>query len=183
MTIQIQFELSDKDLEHFRDMMKSAMENASNCSADEVISKAKQTCEEMESADLPDFVRTRLTSLELLIKAVEDAEWAMPEDEKVEVITSLAYFTEPQDLVPDHIPGLGYLDDAIMIELVIRDLSLDLNAYEQFSAFRKTEENRRGAEAQVNRESWLDSKRSEIRSTLRRKRQSSGSRKLFSRIM
>jgi hypothetical protein len=68
-----------------------------------------------------------------------------------------------------------------MIELVIQELSQDLSAYRQFCSFRTTEENRRGDEAHVNRDSWLESKRTELRSNMRRNRSTGGSRRLFSR--
>ncbi|MFQ3192661.1 MAG: uncharacterized membrane protein YkvA (DUF1232 family) [Paraglaciecola sp.] len=181
MPIQISFELSDSDLEHFRTMMKAAMNKASELPPAEVLEKARAVCAEMEQANLPDFVKHRMESLETLISALEDPEWQMPEDEKSEILTSLAYFSEPEDLVPDNIPGLGYVDDAIMIELVIQELSQDLSAYRQFCSFRTTEENRRGDEAHVNRESWLESKRTELRSNIRRNRSTGGSRRLFSR--
>ena len=175
MPIQISFELSDSDLEHFRTMMKAAMNKAKELPAAEVLEKARAVCAEMEQANLPDFVKNRMESLETLISALEDEEWQMPEDEKSEILTSLAYFSEPEDLVPDNIPGLGYVDDAIMIELVIQELSQDLSAYRTFCSFRTTEENRRGSEANINRESWLASMRTELRSNMRR------SRRLFSR--
>lgn len=183
MTIQISFELSDSDLDHFRNMMKIAMQKASKFPPAEVLQKARSVCNEMEQANLPDFVKQRLESLETLISALEDTEWQMPEDEKNEILTSLAYFTEPEDLVPDNIPGLGYIDDAIMIELVIQELSQDLEAYKQFCSFKETEERRRGPEANVNRDSWLASKRTELRSNMRRNRSTGGSRRLFSRLM
>ena len=183
MSITVSFELSDSDLEHFRKMMKTAMENTQSLSEQEILTKASGLCDEMEQAEIPEFVRSRLSSLENLIKAVQDDEWQMPEDEKTEILSSLAYFAEPQDLVPDHIPGLGYVDDAIMIELVIQDLSLDLETYEAFCQFRRTEENRRGADAGVNRESWLASERTELRSRLRRNKTSTRRRRVFGRIM
>lgn len=183
MPIQISFELSDSDLDHFRNMMKIAMEKASQLPPAEVLQKARAVCTEMEQANVPDFVKQRLDSLETLISALEDTEWQMPEDEKNEILTSLAYFTEPEDLVPDNIPGLGYIDDAIMIELVIQELSQDLNAYKQFCSFRSTEERRRGPDAQINRDSWLNSKRTELRSNMRRSRSTGGGRRLFSRMM
>jgi uncharacterized membrane protein YkvA (DUF1232 family) len=175
MTIQISFELSDSDLEHFRALMQVAIAKASKYTPAQVLEKARAVCSEMENSSLPDFVKVRLESLETLISALEDEEWQMPEQEVTEILTSLAYFSEPHDLVPDNIPGLGYIDDAIMIELVIQDLSQDLNAYQQFCNFRTTEENRRGAEANVNRASWLEGKRTELRSNMRR------GRRLFSR--
>ena len=70
-----------------------------------------------------------------------------------------------------------------MIELAIQDLSQDLDAYQQFAQFKKTEEKRRGESAKVNRESWLEAKRDELRSSMRRNRQKSSRRRVFSRIM
>ncbi|GBL05918.1 YkvA family protein [Glaciecola sp. KUL10] len=180
MSIEISLTLSDSDLAHFKELMNAAIEKAKALPEAEVIEKANELCSEMESADVPDFVSARMASLKKLISAIGDEEWQTPADERTEIVTSLAYFCEPHDLVPDNIPGLGYLDDAIMIELVLQDLSLDLEAYESFCSFRSAEEKRRGAEANVDRESWLESERTELRSNLRR-RKSGGRRRLFSR--
>jgi uncharacterized membrane protein YkvA (DUF1232 family) len=183
MTITISFELSESDLEHFRSMMKTAISNTQSYSEEVILEKATALCDEMEQAEIPEFVEQRLKSLQTLIQAVQDEEWQTPEDEKSDILMSLAYFAEPQDLVPDHIPGMGYVDDAIMIELVIQDMSLDLEAYAEFCEFRKTEESRRGDSANVNRESWLEAKRTELRSRLRRNRSRNSKRRVFGRIM
>ena len=52
------------------------------------------------------------------------------------MLNALAYFAEPDDLIPDQIPGLGFLDDAIMVELVVRELRHEIEAYEDFRVFR-----------------------------------------------
>ncbi|GLR69166.1 YkvA family protein [Agaribacter marinus] len=183
MSIEISLKLSESDLTHFRELMHTAIEKASKLPPAQVVAKAQELCKEMEDASIPDFVKVRLNSLSTLIQALEDDEWQIPDDEKAEILTSLAYFSEPHDLVPDNIPGLGYLDDAIMIELVIQDMSLDLEAYTSFCSFRRAEENRRGADANVNRESWLEAGRTEYRSRLRRNKSKSSGRRLFSRVM
>nr|WP_267134985.1 MULTISPECIES: YkvA family protein [unclassified Pseudoalteromonas] len=163
-------------------MMKAAIEKSGDVSDAEIIAKARNLVATMEKSNLPEFVSTRLISLQTLIDAVLDEEWQMPEDEKHEIMASLAYFSEPEDIVPDHIPVLGYVDDAIMIELVLQELSLDLKAYREFCGFRATEEARRGDNAKVDRESWLAGTRSQIRSSMRRSRSKNRSR-FFSRIM
>lgn len=183
MSLEISFALSDKDLEHFKIIMKETVERAGKLSDEEVLSKAKEMCQEVEGKELPDFVSTRMESLSALISAVEDEEWQMPEDEKQDIMYSLAYFSEPHDLVPDNVPVLGYVDDAIMIELVVQDMSLDLKAYREFCSYRTTEENRRGDAAQVDRESWLAGTRNQIRTAMRRDRNSNRRKRLFSRIM
>jgi uncharacterized membrane protein YkvA (DUF1232 family) len=56
---------------------------------------------------------------------------------------ALIYFCNPEDLIPDHIPGLRFLDSAIYVELVIRKLRNEVESYEEFSEYRVAEEARR----------------------------------------
>ena len=73
-----------------------------------------------------------------------------------------AYFANTQDLIPDDVPGLGYLDDAIMVDLVTRELKHEIKAYESFCDFRATESQRRrakGDESHVTRSDWLTEQR------------------------
>ena len=65
MSIEINFELSDADLEHFRGMMKAAIEKNSQMSDSEIIAKARELVASMEKSNLPEFVSTRLLSLNL----------------------------------------------------------------------------------------------------------------------
>ena len=85
------------------------------------------------------------------------------------MLNALAYFTEPEDLIPDHIPGLGFLDDAIMIELVVRELKHEIEAYQDFCDYRdrlKTQ----GDGSSANREGWLNARREELQARMRRRR-------------
>ena len=84
--------------------------------------------EQVGESQVPQFIRERLERLTMMIRMLEDLEWRLPSAESARVLNALAYFAEPDDLIPDEIPGLGFLDDAIMIELVVRELRHEIEA-------------------------------------------------------
>jgi uncharacterized membrane protein YkvA (DUF1232 family) len=168
MAFEVTFELKESDLEHFRDVMRQAQSGAKKLSEQEVLTHAKNLSTEVQG-DVPEFVKLRLKKLETLVAMIEDDEWQIPEQERSDVISALAYFSDPEDLVPDHIPVLGFLDDAIMIELVAEELQPDIEAFIEFCAYREREEERTGDNT-VTREEWLDSKRRELHSRMRNRR-------------
>jgi len=66
---------------------------------------------------------------------------------------------------------LGYLDDAIMIELSVRQLRPELDAYDEFCDFRQNQAQRRGLEPdKVGRADWLDARREELVDRMHRRR-------------
>ena len=130
----------------------------------------------MRSADVPDFVGDRLERIQLMVDMIRDDEWRLPAEESARVLNALAYFSEPEDLIPDHVPGLGFLDDAIMVELVARELRHEVDAYRRFCAFRTAEEARRRREGEpideVTKEEFLSVRRKELHRQIRTRRRS-----------
>lgn len=186
MALNISFELQEQDLEYFRTIMQKTQQSVSQLSQTEVLAAARALAGEVKH-QVPDFVASRLKQLELLVAMVEDSEWDLTADEKLDVLSALAYFAKPEDLIADYVPVLGFLDDAIMIELVAQELSEDLQAYTEFCQYRQNEIERRGAEAHTSKADWLESKRQELQSWMRRRRadkrasrSSSGFRSVFS---
>ncbi|MFT4928723.1 MAG: uncharacterized membrane protein YkvA (DUF1232 family) [Phenylobacterium sp.] len=168
MAFEIKFELQDSDLDYFREVMRKALAGAEKLEEASILSKAKALSGEVKGT-VPEFVSTRLKKLETLIAMIEDSEWQIPAEERRDVLGALAYFSDPLDLVPDHIPVLGFLDDAIMIELVVDELASDIEAFEEFCEYRTREESRRGDET-ITREEWLADKRRELHSRVRSRR-------------
>ena len=170
MTLKVTFELADDDLKHFKLIMKEARAAAGSAEPEHIISAANSLLEEVRGTEVPQFVLGRLEKLDTMIGMITDQEWRLPPEETNRVLNALAYFSEPEDLIPDHIPALGFLDDAIMVELVVRELKHEIEAYEDFCAFRKREEKRQGSADEVTREGWLQQRRNELHSRMRRRR-------------
>lgn len=174
MPLSISFELSDQDIEHFVAAQRSATATAGNKSAEEIIAASAKLLEGALQAKVPDFVQERLAHLDNLIAMLRDEGWNLTDEDRKRVLAALVYFVDPADVIPDSVPVLGYLDDAIMIELCVRDLKHEIDAYNDFCDFREGEAQRLGLDpATVGRCDWLDARREELqtRMHLRRERE------------
>ncbi len=171
MPLAISFELSDRELEEFQKAIKAATPAAGSMTAEQIIAAASKLLEDAGSLQLPDFINSRLNMLDALIAMLRDEGWALGEEDRQRVLSALAYFADPNDIIPDHVPVLGYLDDAIAIELCIRELRHELDAYGEFCDFRQTEAERRGMNpASVGRAEWLAIRRDELQDRMHRQR-------------
>lgn len=175
MPLRVTFDLEDKDLKFFRANMKKAKEAAEQTSEEQILGKASEMVSQVKSQEVPAFVRERLERLGALVEMARDEEWALASQERKNVLTALAYFADPQDMIPDDIPVLGYIDDAIMIELVVSELKHEIDAFEDFCRYRE-EEKSRNRNPNVSRDEYLAMKRRELHARMRRRRSSTGSR-------
>jgi uncharacterized membrane protein YkvA (DUF1232 family) len=180
MSLTITFELTDDDIDHFLILAREAQSAVkdSGLSAEEIVAAAREVFEKAEDKKLPEFIAERLRKLETLVNMVGDVEWKLPEEDQARVLNAMAYFADPEDLIPDRVPGVGFLDDAIMVELVVDDLEGEISAFEEFCTFRSAEEHRRenqGLDPHVGREDWLADKRAVLHHRMRQRRGSLGS--------
>jgi len=175
MTLKVTFELEDKDLAYFRKSMKEATSNFGSTSEADVIAHASSMIETVREANIPQFVAERVDKLASLIDMLADDEWALGAADRKNVVAALAYFADPHDLIPDDVPVLGYIDDAIMIELVVKELKPIIDAFEDFMRF-KSEEKSRNRNPDISREQWLGVKRQQLHQRMRRRRKANRQR-------
>jgi len=138
MTFKLTIELSNRDLRHFRRELRRAHEAVRIADDEEILAAAADLVATLRRAELPDFVAHRLAKLQGLHAMLTDADWQLGDAERSQVLAALAYVCDPEDIIPDDIPGIGLLDDAVMIELVFRELRHEIDAYEDYRAYRKS---------------------------------------------
>ena len=173
MALEFSIEISDQDLPFFLDAMKRAEQRAAGKSAQQILDEAATTFSGSQGQQMPEFVRSRLAAVENLIAMTADEGWALGDDDRNRIITALTYFADPEDLIPDNIPVLGFLDDAIMIEVVQNVLQPEIEAYSDFCRYRSDEAEHRGADAdKLGREEWLEGRRAELQQRMRQRRSS-----------
>jgi uncharacterized membrane protein YkvA (DUF1232 family) len=174
MPLTVTLEFSDEELDHFRELMLRIRDRSRERTPHEIATAAAAEVQRLRSTVRSPFVARRIERVGRLIAMLEDPEWALPETERKRVLDGLAYVAEANDLVPDDMPVLGLVDDAIMLELVLSELQHELDGYEEFDAYRRDEAAHRdkpGAHRPVSLQDWLEFQREALHARIRERRE------------
>jgi uncharacterized membrane protein YkvA (DUF1232 family) len=170
MPLDVTLTLSDDELGYFRAVMQSARERGNGRNEADTVRAAARAVERLRGSTQSPYIQRRLDRVARLIEMLDDPQWQLPAGERRRVLDGLAYVAEAHDLVPDDVPALGLLDDAIMLEILLSELQHELEAYEDFDDYRATETARAAART-VSREDWLDAKRQALHARIRERRE------------
>ncbi len=136
---------------------------------EEILAAAADLVATLRASELPDFVAQRLEKLQWLHAMLTDADWPLGDAERSQVLAALAYVCDPEDIIPDDIPGIGLLDDAVMIELVFRELRHEIDAYEDLSCLSQVAAQVAGRRTRRAR-AKLERRREQLMARMRRRR-------------
>jgi uncharacterized membrane protein YkvA (DUF1232 family) len=142
-SFKVSFTLDEQDVAYFRALFRKAKKAASGKDREEILAAARQLVESVRAIKkTPKFVVTAIEAIEDLVAIIVDEDYRAPAPIAKQVLAALAYFCDPEDLIPDEVPVLGFLDDAIMIKFVEREFKHELSAYRKFRKFRRGAEQR-----------------------------------------
>jgi len=142
-SFRVSFNLDEADAKYFRSLFQKAKKAVADEDSGEIVRSARALVERVRSSErVPGFVLDAIQSLEDLTRIIEDKDWDPPKRVSSQVLTALAYFSNPEDLIPDNIPVLGFLDDAIMIKIIEEEFKYELDGYRRFRRFRDGAEQR-----------------------------------------
>jgi len=169
--MKISFELTDRDLRFFRKALQQSRHAVRDAEETEIVEAISDVLEEIRRNEpLPDLIAERIPEIETLIRMLTDDDWQLPATDREKVLATFVYFADPEDLLPDEIPVIGYLDDVIIIELMSRDLRHVREAYADFCEYRKKfdRETDKGIDPVIRRDR-IDRRRQQLHQRMRRR--------------
>ncbi len=169
MPEKIVLELTDDDLSYFSRVMNDVWKKNEKKAEKELVDGARRLLRQATKIKAPEYVQSRLADLGVLVEMFDDKEWPLPEEDRRRIVAALGYFAVAKDLIPDKIPGIGLLDDALMAELVMRELKHEVTGYREFCEYRDNEATLRGKKA--TRADWLEAKRRQIFLRIKRRQE------------
>ena len=178
MPYKLTIELSDRDLRQFRSELRKSRASVGIADDTEILAAAAELITSMRTSRLPDFVAARLTKLEMMLAMVADSEWTLSNRERSPVLAALAYLCDPEDIIHDAVPGVGLLDDAVMIELVSIELRHEIEAYADFLRFRESlSRSRAKRSTETTTKSRLENRRKQLMARMRRRKAAEAARR------
>jgi hypothetical protein len=164
--MKLSFTLVDADLQHYRQVMQGVGTAARNLQESSILQSARTVLAQAESANPVQFLALRFASLRLLIEMLADAQWNLVGEDRERVFNALAYFSNPGEMLPDS--STRFLDAAIMVELICRDLKHELSAYEAFCSYR---DKRGQASHNESQQRAFDQQRERLQARMHQRRQ------------
>ncbi len=78
------------------------------------------------------FIGRLIADAKLFYEMLRDPDFRLEWQDKAKIIACLLYFITPIDLIPDVIPGLGYIDDAVVMGMTIKALSKLMEKFREY---------------------------------------------------
>lgn len=151
------YPLDPARVDEFNAIIQSVAPGAPRVDAALIGAMARQLAGE-HAAEGAESVQKRLDHADSLKSMAADAAWRLPASDAERVAAVMTYLDRSDDLIPDDVPVLGMLDDAMLIELAQRALEREIDDYADFCRFRAAEAKARGvapASVEVERRDWL----------------------------
>ena len=114
----------------------------------------------LPDAEAHDVLDRRMRRIDELRAMVADPEWDADEAMRARLGKLFAYIDRDDDLIPDHEPLLGLLDDVLLIELAWPAFADEAEDYRDFCAYRNVEHPPGSPEEQ--RSAWVRDRMAEI---------------------
>ncbi len=130
--VTITVDIDDQVKEHFNKFIEK---HGIDVDPSDIVQTKKEIAE-IRSGNADGYILDQINNLEAMMTMVEDKIWKIKEANMEKINATIKYFVDDDDIIPDNIPGIGYLDDCIIIDNTMDDVCDELAEFQDFSRTR-----------------------------------------------
>jgi uncharacterized membrane protein YkvA (DUF1232 family) len=164
MRIEFEIEVQDPAVLPLRQAWESAARRHEG-RHEALAARALDRYQAISAGAMPGGVRESLSVIPSLARLLADPRWRPAPDAREHFAGALAYFVDPDDLIPDDGGHFGYLDDALVLKLALAEMRHEWFAWCDYSDYVAAHP----AEAELDREGWMQRRRERLELELRRR--------------
>jgi hypothetical protein len=158
-------QISESAVDQLNQTINKLDGSAKPLTPDQIVSCGRQVVfESSDDTKLPLCILERFKTLALMDTMAKDFDWKIEDVAAYRVEVALDYVKRHEELIPHDAPGIGHLDDAILVESSRMSLLPELECYVDYRRLRKIEAGLQGKswhEFRFSRENWLESREAE----------------------
>ena len=129
------YEIDPDRLHYFNSVLQDICSGAPSLNMDQIITAARRVLARYSGGQRPVFVESRLQALMRLEEMAANAGWELSVQDRGRIARLRTYVQEPEGLLPDALPVIGQLDDALLIDVALQVLHDELADYEDYCRF------------------------------------------------
>jgi uncharacterized membrane protein YkvA (DUF1232 family) len=130
--VTITVDIDDQVKEHFNKFIEK---HGTDVDPNDLV-QAKKEIAEIRAKGADGYILNQINNLEAMMCMVEDKVWKIKKNNMEKINATIKYFVDDDDVIPDNIPGIGYLDDCIIIDNTMDEVCDELVEFEDFSRTR-----------------------------------------------
>lgn len=172
------FRLSSLGIDHFNHLL-SSLGRPQPLDGDQIATAARLLADQVNNGTaIPACIQQRLEQADAMSRMFQDQGWEPANAAVSPAKAVLEYLHDAEDLIPDWMPHVGRLDDAIVIETAWPQLAGEVLSYLDFCRLRQVESGMTGdgeENRHFGRSEWEVARRAEVELRMHQRRIREGS--------
>lgn len=154
-------DVTDDAVDRFNRLLERVGHATVRLDGDRIATAARELCAYEATTLPPACIRQRLLLVKAATAMVADRAWHAPDEASATIRLVAEYVASNDDLIPDTVPAIGRLDDAIVVDVAWPAISAEVQDYLDFRRLRRFETDRGDARLRFDRAAWLEARRIE----------------------
>lgn len=130
-------DFNERDVRHFNEVARALNEAQPALTTDQLAAFARRVLRSADASSQTPFIKSRLRRAAEIRGMASDAAWPSEPATARRIHDLLAYIDAPSGLFNDATPVIGYLDDALLVDIAMDTLRPELDLYAEFCRYRR----------------------------------------------